>query len=110
MHKELRIYKTDRGKEPFSEWLNGLKDVSARARIRARLDRLVVGNYGDCKSINKDIKELRMTFGPGYRVYFTELDNVIVILLCAGSKSTQKKDIERANKYIHDLRGDCDGN
>jgi len=104
LHKKLRIYRTLSGKEPFSAWLNELKDISARSRIRARLDRVATGNFGDSKSISKDIKELRMTFGPGYRIYFTELGDTIVILLCGGSKRSQKRDIEKAKEYFDDLR------
>ena len=80
----------------FVDWLTGLGDVVARARIAKRLDRLVDGNFGDAKSLGDGVSELRFTFGPGYRVYFTLRGQVVVILLCGGDKRSQRKDIERA--------------
>jgi putative addiction module killer protein len=70
--------------------------VQARARIAKRIDRLANGNFGDAKSVGQNVSELRFTFGPGYRVYYTLRGKVIVILLCGGDKKTQARDIERA--------------
>ena len=103
LQKEIRLYTTKRNKQPFNQWLNGLKDATIRAKVRARLDRLSLGNYGDSKSINKDIKELRLNFGPGYRIYFVEQSGVLIVLLCGGSKRTQKKDIAKAKQYCLEL-------
>ena len=86
------------------EWLNSLKDPSTRLRIRRRLDRLELGNLGDCKPVGEGVSELRLSFGPGYRVYFAEQDDIIIILLCAGDKSSQKKDIKTAKIYWHELK------
>lgn len=92
------------GKVPFSDWLNSLQDPVTRLRIRRRLDRLEIGNLGDCKSIGEGVSELRLAFGPGYRIYFAEQDDVIIILLCAGDKSSQKKDIKTAKQYWQELQ------
>lgn len=75
-----------------------------RARIRRRLDRLELGNYGDYKSLTGGINELRLDFGKGYRIYFAEQDGLIIILLCGGDKSTQKKDIQKARDFWHELQ------
>lgn len=107
MTKEIRIYRTKRGKAPFTDWLNSLKDPMTRAKIRRRLDRLALGHYGDSKLLGKAIKELRCQFGPGYRIYFVDKTHEVVILLCAGSKRTQSKDIELARKYWDDLKERC---
>lgn len=104
MRKILRNYITPSGKVPFVEWLNKLKDPVTRLRIRRRLDRLELGNLGDCKPVGDGVSELRLAFGPGFRIYFAELNNVIIFLLCAGDKSTQSKDIKLAKKYWQDLK------
>ncbi|MGL5838388.1 MAG: type II toxin-antitoxin system RelE/ParE family toxin [Sphingorhabdus sp.] len=80
----------------FISWLTGLKDIQGRARIAKRLDRLADGNFGDTKSVGGGVSELRFTFGPGYRVYFTQRGQVVVILLCGGDKQSQARDIDRA--------------
>ena len=80
----------------FVDWLIKLKDVQARARIAKRIDRLADGNFGDAKSIGNGVSELRFPFGPGYRVYYTTRNRVIVILLCGGDKQSQRSDIDRA--------------
>ena len=103
-HKILRNYAAPNGKVPFSEWLSSLKDPSTRLRIRRRLDRLELGNVGDCKSVGAGVSELRLAFGSGYRIYFAEQDDIIIILLCAGDKSTQKKDIKTAQLYWQELK------
>ena len=100
----LRYYETSQGKIPFLEWLNGIKDSTTRYRIRLRLDRLELGNLGDCKPVGDGILELRLPFGPGYRIYFSEIDQEIVILLCAGDKSSQKRDIQLAKQYWFELK------
>ncbi len=103
-NKILRNYASPAGKIPFLEWLNGLKDPTTRLRIRRRLDRLALGNMGDCKSVGEGVSELRLAFGPGYRIYFAEYDEVIIILLCAGDKGSQTKDIKTAKAYWHELK------
>ncbi|VAW01884.1 hypothetical protein MNBD_ALPHA06-1227 [hydrothermal vent metagenome] len=97
--KEIVIYRDERGNQPFSVWLNGLKDIKVRQRILARLRRLEQGNFGDCKAIGAGLSELRLFFGAGYRVYFGEDAGQIVIILCGGDKASQNKDIKLAKSY-----------
>jgi putative addiction module killer protein len=80
----------------FSAWLVGLRDSKARTRIQARIDRFVVGLFGDVKFLRDGVWEMRVDYGPGYRVYFSRRRERVVILLVGGDKRTQKKDIERA--------------
>ncbi len=87
----------------FVDWIAGLRDVAARARIAKRIDRIALGNFGDAKSLGDGVKELRFTFGPGYRIYYTRRGNVVVILLCGGDKDTQSRDIERAKAMAREL-------
>ncbi len=92
-------YRDKSGIEPFTKWLVGLRDAQTRLRILRRLDRLESGNYGDFKSLKDGVFELRLSFGAGYRVYFGEEGDTVVILLCGGDKSTQDKDIDTAKEY-----------
>lgn len=87
----------------FIHWLTGLNDVQGRARIAKRLDRLADGQFGDAKSVGDGVSELRFDFGPGYRVYFTVRDRVVVILLCGGDKGSQWRDIKRAVAMAKDV-------
>lgn len=103
--KTLRYYVAEDGKIPFLSWLKKLKDSMTRVRIRRRLDRLELGNFGDCEPVGEGVLELRLDFGSGYRIYFAEQSDEIVILLCAGDKSSQKKDIKTAKTYWHELKG-----
>lgn len=82
--------------DAFVDWLIQLRDTQGRARIARRLDRLAEGNFGDAKLVGDGVSELRFTFGPGYRVYYTLQGRTVVILLCGGDKRTQRRDIERA--------------
>jgi putative addiction module killer protein len=97
--RELREYLTETGHNPFREWLHSLRDIQARARIRVRLNRVRLGNLGDCKPVGDGVMELRMDFGPGCRVYFGQDGDVLVVLLCAGDKRTQARDIATAQEY-----------
>jgi putative addiction module killer protein len=94
----VRIFVGKNGRSPFQEWFHGLKDERTQAVIINRINRLSLGNLGDCKKIGK-IFELRIDFGPGYRIYFGLEHQKIIILLSGGSKRTQKKDILRANIF-----------
>lgn len=98
----LIIYADEQDHEPFTDWLRGLKDRQGRKRIESRLLRLEQGNFGDCQSVGNGVSELRMFFGPGYRVYFGQDGNTIVVLLCGGDKSTQQRDIQAAKEYWRD--------
>ena len=86
----------------FEKWLKGLRDQQAKARILDRIDRLPDGNFGDTKSIGDGINELRLHFGPGYRVYFMRSGDTIVILLNGGDKGSQKADIARAKSIARE--------
>lgn len=102
--RDLRIFLTDEGRAPFSEWLAVLRDAKARAKIRVRLDRVSLGNFGDCHGVGEGVHELRIDYGPGYRVYFGQVGSTIVLLLCGGDKSTQAADIEQAKRYWNEYR------
>jgi putative addiction module killer protein len=91
--------------EIFSRWLGGLADRRARAKIAARIDRLAHGNPGDVASVGEGISELRVHFGPGYRVYFVTRGRSVVILLCGGDKSSQPNDIKTAKQLARNLEG-----
>lgn len=97
--REIELYVTSDGDSPFEDWLSGLRDAKARAKIRVRLDRVRLGNLGDCKSVGSGILELRVDYGPGYRVYFGQQGGALVILLCGGDKSSQVADIKSAKKF-----------
>jgi len=84
--------------ETFSDWLRALRDAQARARIAARVRRLAFGNPGDVRPIGEGVSELRIHYGPGYRVYYVQRGAVLIILLCGGDKSTQGRDIEETKR------------
>lgn len=100
--KTLEIYQNTNSKEPIIEWLESIKDITTKARIKNRLRRMELGILGDYKSIGSGLFELRLKFGSGYRVYFGEIDNKIILLLCGGDKSSQTKDIKKAKEYWQD--------
>jgi putative addiction module killer protein len=102
--KELQIYVREDGRAPFSEWLASLQDSKTRAKVRVRLDRLSLGNLGDCHGVGEGVQELRIDYGPGYRVFFGQLGSTIVLLLCGGDKRTQVRDIEQAKRYWNEYR------
>jgi putative addiction module killer protein len=101
---ELRIYTTEQGKAPFEEWLNNLKDRRARAVIRARLERLRGGNFGDCKALREGVQELRIDHGPGYRVMLSRQGAVWVLLLCGSDKGGQARAITQAVALLEDWK------
>jgi len=87
----------------FAKWMKGLKDRKTRLVINARIRRISVGNFGDSKPVGSGISELRIDYGPGYRVYFTQEGKEIIILLCGGNKSSQSRDIETAKRIANNL-------
>lgn len=89
----------------FAKWFENLKDRKARSRIQARIDRLEQGNFGDVAPVGDGISELRIFYGPGYRVYFIQKGSIIVILLSGGDKSSQQADIASAKVLAEQLRG-----
>jgi putative addiction module killer protein len=95
----IEIRKTD----VFAGWLDGLRDLRARARIQARIERLAAGNPGDLKPVGEGVLELRIDYGPGYRVYFKRRGRTLIILLAGGDKSSQAKDIKVALRLARNL-------
>lgn len=89
--------------EVYVQWLDGLCDIHARARILVRIERLAAGNAGDAKPVGEGVSELRIDYGPGYRVYFTKRGREVVILLAGGDKSTQASDIKTALRLARNL-------
>ena len=102
--QQIRIYETSDGKRPFSDWFNRLRDRRAQQRIDARLGRIELGNFGDAKSVGEGVLELRINYGPGYRVYFGRDGHEVVILLVGGDKSGQSRDVLVAKEYWEDYR------
>jgi putative addiction module killer protein len=90
----MEVVRTD----DFVKWLKRLKDKQGKLRILERIDRLAHGNPGDVKSVGNGVSELRLAYGPGYRVYYLQDRELLVLLLCGGDKSTQQRDIEKARK------------
>jgi putative addiction module killer protein len=89
--------------EVFSKWLSGIQDTRAKAEIARRVRRLALGNPGDVKPVGEGVSELRIHYGPGYRVYYVQRGNLLVILLCGGDKGTQPKDIALALKLAKEV-------
>ena len=102
---EIRHYLTASGNDPFQLWLDGLKDLAGRVVVQRRIDRVASGNFGDHKFCREGVWELRIDFGPGYRVYYARDVDTVILLLCGGSKRTQTADINRAVSYWLDYRG-----
>ncbi|PCH57415.1 MAG: addiction module protein [Legionellales bacterium] len=98
----LEVYVARNGKKPFIEWLESFKDKTIKHRVQERLDRVSLGNLGDCKPVGNGVFELRLAMGAGYCIYFGEEKKNVVILLCGGSKRTQKQDIKRAINFWKD--------
>lgn len=102
--KTILTYVKEDGSAPFNDWLEALRDRKARAIIRTRINRIRLGNLGDCKSVGEGVSELRLKFGAGYRIYFGQFGDTIIILLSGGDKSSQNKDIKQAKTYWQDYK------
>jgi putative addiction module killer protein len=89
--------------EAYTRWLDGLRDIRARARVLARVERLAIGNPGDVKPVGEGVSELRIDYGPGYRIYFTMHGRTVIILLAGGEKRTQASDIKTALRLARNL-------
>ena len=100
----IRRYITIEGQVPFAQWLESLRDLKAVNKIDARLSRVEHGNLGDYRTVGEGVCELRINYGPGYRIYFGQVGSTIVLLLCGGDKSTQEQDILTAQAYWKDYR------
>jgi putative addiction module killer protein len=90
--------------QEFSNWLRALRDQRGKAKVLVRIDRLALGNPGDVEPVGEGVSELRIDFGPGYRVYFAKRGATLLLLLCGGDKKTQAKDIARAKRLAADYR------
>lgn len=104
----VKSYVTPDGSPPFKTWIKGLKDKRFKARILQRIDRLRLGNFGDCRSVGAGVYELRLSFGPGFRVYFGLDGAEVVILLCGGDKASQSQDIRNAHDYWQEYTSHAD--
>ena len=101
---EVRRYTNNSGKDVIGDWLANLADIRARAKVSVRIARLEAGNFGDCKPIGEGVWELRIDWGPGYRVYYSVIGKTVVLLLCGADKRTQSTDIKRAIEYLKDYK------
>jgi putative addiction module killer protein len=101
---EIRHYVNRVGKDVFDDWLTQLADARAQAKIATRINRLAAGNFGDCKPLRQGLRELRIDWGPGYRVYYAMITRECVLFLCVGDKRKRSADIERALEYLKDYK------
>jgi putative addiction module killer protein len=99
---EIKYYIDTKGGKPFKEWLDKLKDRNARAKIRVRIDRVRLGNIGDSRYVGQGVHELKINYGPGYRIYYAKEGVGIVLLLLGGDKSGQEEDNEQAKKLLNE--------
>lgn len=102
--REVQVYENENGQVPFDEWMESLRDARTRSIIDARLARLELGNVGDSAAVGSGVSELRIDFGPGYRVYYGEDGPSLILLLIAGDKKSQSKDIRIAKAYWQDYK------
>ena len=102
--RQVELFRHPNGSEPFTEWLNTIRDSTVRARINHSLNRVKLGNFSDCQSISDGISELRLHHGPGYRIYFIEKDYTTILVLCGGIKRSQKSDIRTAKSCLLEHR------
>jgi len=98
-----KIYQNENGRQPFIKWLESIKDLTTKARIKNRVAHIALGNFGDCKIIGQGVSELRLHFGSGYRGYFGKINNVAILLLGGGDKSSQTKNIKQAMRCWEDF-------
>jgi putative addiction module killer protein len=99
---DIEYYRTETGQKPFKDWLENLGDIRIRAKVRVRMDRARLGNLGDRKHVGSGVWEMRIDYGPGYRLYFGVEENRLILLLLGADKSTQQKDIDLATGYWRD--------
>src|SRR5437879_4027203 len=92
--QEVRIYVSKNGRSPYSDWISLLEDVKGKGVIQTRIARIRTGNFGDCESVGGGMSELKIDFGPGYRIYFARERMNLILLLCGGDKRSEVRDIE----------------
>ena len=103
---QIKYYQQEDGSVPFNEWLDGLRDATAVARVRIRLSRLRLGLFGVVKPLGEGVVEVKIDYGPGYRVYYALSGNKVILLLIGGDKSTQRKDVSTAKRYWKNYQGE----
>lgn len=101
---KIEHYLLKNGTDPFEKWLKELNDIKARAKINVKIERLSIGNFNSSKPLGDGISELKINYGPGYRVYYGQSGKLVILLLCGGNKSTQQKDIATAKEYWLDFK------
>lgn len=99
---EIEHYITADGVDVFSDWIDGLRDQKAVTKVLTRIDRLALGNFGNYRALDGGVFELRIDWGPGYRVYYARVGKVLLLLLCGGDKKSQQQDIDNAKTYLQD--------
>jgi putative addiction module killer protein len=99
---EIEIYETASGKRPFKEWVDDLREGHTQAKVWARIDRLKMGNFGDCKTLQDGVCELRIDYGPGLRIYYGKIGAKLILLLSGGDKGSQERNIAKAKEYFKD--------
>ena len=104
MNQVVLNYVLSNGEEPLTTWLENLKDLKGRAKIRARINQIRSGNPGNFKMVAPSIMEMKIDYGPGYRVYYSRVGSITILLLCVGDKTTQKSDIRTALEYLDDYK------
>ncbi|MDJ0843058.1 type II toxin-antitoxin system RelE/ParE family toxin [Crocosphaera sp.] len=104
---DIKLLETDEGKVPFEQWYDSIRDKVTKVRVRRRLDRVSLGNFGDTESVGEGVYELRLHFGAGYRVYFARIGNTVIVLIGGGDKSSQKKDITEAKKLWREYKDEA---
>jgi putative addiction module killer protein len=102
-HFKIVFYETENGRVPFDDWLSGLKDIRGKLAVEGRLGRLRDGNPGDCKYFD-DLMEMRIDYGPGYRIYCAKKEKTFIVILIGGAKKGQSRDIEKAKEYWADYQ------
>lgn len=101
---EIEIYETSTGKRPFDSWFDDIREIQTKAKILKRLDRIRVGNFGDCEPVGDGICELKIHYGPGFRIYYSKIGKKVILLVYGGYKGSQTKDISKAKEYLKDYQ------
>ena len=102
--RDIQRYVTSNGNIPFEDWLSSLRSLKTQAKVDARLQRVALGNLGDVRFVGEGVYELKIDYGPGYRIYFGQVDTIVILLLCGGDKSSQNQDITTAKQYWEEYK------
>lgn len=104
MRHSIREYLDKKGRSPYNDWLRGVRDARAKARVIMQVDRMELGLFGDSRPVGQGVRELRIHYGPGYRVYYAREQIGVCLVLCGGDKTTQTADIRRAKDFWQDYK------